>query len=125
MFVAARFIGGLGIGISTVASPLYISEISPPNYRGRLAGMFQFNIVFGILIAFASNAILARIGGDNAWRWMLGVAAVPSLIYALMCLGLPESPRWLIGRKGDRNAGLAVLKLIEPDTTEAQLSANG
>jgi SP family arabinose:H+ symporter-like MFS transporter len=124
MFVAARFIGGLGIGISTVASPLYISEISPPNYRGRLAGMFQFNIVFGILIAFASNAILARIGGDNAWRWMLGVAAVPSLIYALMCLGLPESPRWLIGRKGDRNAGLAVLKLIEPDTTEAQLSAH-
>jgi sugar porter (SP) family MFS transporter len=124
MFVVARFIGGLGIGISTVASPLYISEISPPNYRGRLAGMFQFNIVFGILIAFASNAILARIGGDNAWRWMLGVAAVPSLIYALMCLGLPESPRWLIGRKGDRNAGLAVLKLIEPESTEAQLSAH-
>ena len=70
-FIAARFIGGLGIGISTVAAPLYISEIAPPAYRGRLAGMFQFNIVFGIVIAFLSNALLAGIG-ENAWRWMLG-----------------------------------------------------
>lgn len=124
MFVAARFIGGLGIGISTVASPLYISEIAPPAYRGRLAGMFQFNIVFGILVAFASNAILARMGGENAWRWMLGVAAFPSLAYTLMCLGIPESPRWLIGRKNDRTAGLAVLKLIEPEKDDAQLSAH-
>lgn len=124
LFVIARFIGGLGIGISTVAAPLYISEIAPPNYRGRLAGMFQFNIVFGILVAFASNAILTRIGGENIWRWMLGIAAIPSLIYAIMCLGLPESPRWLIGRKNDRAAGLAVLKLIEPDKSDAQLSAH-
>ncbi|HSY42882.1 MAG TPA: sugar porter family MFS transporter [Candidatus Acidoferrum sp.] len=124
LFVIARFIGGLGIGVSTVAAPLYISEIAPPNYRGRLAGMFQFNIVFGILIAYASNAILSRIGGDNIWRWMLGIAAIPSLIYAVMCLGLPESPRWLIGRKNDRAAGLTVLKLIEPDKTDAQLSAH-
>ena len=109
MFIAARFIGGLGIGISTVAAPLYISEISPPAYRGRLAGMFQFNIVFGILVAFASNALLAGLGA-NAWRWMLGVAAFPSLLYTLMCFGLPESPRWLIGRKGDREAGLKVLQ---------------
>jgi MFS family permease len=122
-FVVARFVGGLGIGISTVAAPLYISEISPPAYRGRLAGMFQFNIVFGILVAFASNAALARIG-ENAWRWMLGVAALPSLVYTIMCLGLPESPRWLIGRKGDRAAGLKVLKLIEPDATPAQLEAH-
>ena len=123
MFVSARFIGGLGIGISTVASPLYISEIAPANYRGRLAGMFQFNIVFGIVIAFLSNAILAKLGGEQAWRWMLGVAAVPSVIYSLMCFGLPESPRWLIGRKNDRTAGLAVLKLIEPEKSETQLSA--
>src|SRR6185312_4701421 len=122
IFFVARFIGGLGIGMSTVAAPLYISEIAPPNYRGRLAGMFQFNIVFGIVIALASNALLARIGGENAWRWMLGVAAAPSLIYTVMCMGLPESPRWLIGRKNNRVAGLAVLKLIEPDKTEAQLS---
>ena len=103
-FIAARVIGGLGIGISTVVAPLYISEIAPPKHRGRLAGMFQFNIVFGILIAFVSNALLAGIG-ENAWRWMLGVAAFPSLLYALLCFGLPESPRWLLGRKGDREAG--------------------
>lgn len=124
MFIAARFIGGIGIGISTIAAPLYISEIAPPKYRGRLAGMFQFNIVFGIVIAFLSNAIIAKIGGENAWRWMLGVAAIPSLIYALMCFGIPESPRWLIARKGDRAAGLAVLKLIEPELPQAQLEAH-
>ena len=124
VFVAARFIGGLGIGISTVASPLYIAEIAPPAYRGRLAGMFQFNIVFGIVVSFVSNAVLARYGGEHAWRWMLGIAAIPSVIYAVMCFGLPESPRWLIGRKGDRAAGLAVLKLIEPEMSEARLSAH-
>ncbi len=119
-FIAARFIGGLGIGISTVAAPLYISEIAPPKYRGRLAGMFQFNIVFGIVIAFLSNALLAGIG-ENAWRWMLGVAAFPSLLYTVLCFGIPESPRWLIGRKGNREAGLKVLRLIEPDAPEAQI----
>jgi sugar porter (SP) family MFS transporter len=121
-FIAARFIGGLGIGISTVAAPLYISEIAPPAYRGRLAGMFQFNIVFGIVIAFLSNALLAGIG-ENAWRWMLGVAAFPSILYTILCFGIPESPRWLIGRKGDREAGLKVLRLIEPDAPESQIEA--
>ncbi|WP_395738990.1 MFS transporter [Prosthecobacter sp.] len=96
--ILARFIGGLGIGISTIAAPLYIAEISPPEHRGRLAGMFQFNIVFGIVVAFLSNYLLGGIG-ENAWRWMLGVAAVPSLIYLLLCLGIPESPRWLGGRE--------------------------
>jgi sugar porter (SP) family MFS transporter len=124
VFIAARFIGGLGIGVSTVAAPLYISEIAPPAYRGRLAGMFQFNIVFGILVAYASNAIIAHIGGDNAWRWMLGIAAIPSIIYSVLCFGLPESPRWLIGRKGDRAAGLQVLKLIEPDFSPDKLEAH-
>ncbi|MEI8288030.1 MAG: sugar porter family MFS transporter [Verrucomicrobiota bacterium] len=124
MFIAARVIGGIGIGISTVAAPLYISEIAPPAYRGRLAGMFQFNIVFGIVIAFLSNAIIAHFGGEHAWRWMLGIAAIPSIIYALMCLALPESPRWLLSRKGDRAAGLAVLKLIEPDFSWAKLEAH-
>jgi MFS family permease len=100
VFIAARFVGGLGIGISTVAAPLYISEIAPPDRRGRLAAMFQFNIVLGIVVAFASNALIGRIvAGPDAWRWMLGVAAVPSLIYSLMCLGLPESPRWLQMRR--------------------------
>jgi MFS transporter, SP family, arabinose:H+ symporter len=121
VFIAARVIGGLGIGISTVVAPMYISEIAPPKHRGRLAGMFQFNIVFGILVAFVSNALLAGIG-PNAWRWMLGVAAFPSLLYALFCLGLPESPRWLLSKKGDRQAALEVLQQIEPEMSKAEIA---
>ncbi len=121
-FIVVRVIGGLGIGISTVVAPMYISEIAPPQHRGRLAGMFQFNIVLGILIAFVSNALLSGIG-ENAWRWMLGVAAFPSLLYALCCFGLPESPRWLLSRKGDREAALQVLRRIEPDASEAEITA--
>ena len=82
-------------------SHVYLGDRAAQSIAGRLAGMFQFNIVFGILIAFVSNALLAGIG-ENAWRWMLGVAAFPSLLYAVFCLGLPESPRWLLSRKGDR-----------------------
>lgn len=122
IFIAARVVGGLGIGISTVVAPMYISEIAPPKHRGRLAGMFQFNIVFGILIAFVSNALLSGIG-ENAWRWMLGVAAFPSLLYALLCFGLPESPRWLLSKKGDREAALKVLQKIEPDAPTADIAA--
>jgi MFS transporter, SP family, arabinose:H+ symporter len=117
----ARFLGGIAIGVSTVAAPLYISEIAPAKDRGWMTGMFQFNIVFGILVAFASNALLAGTG-EHAWRWMLGVVAVPSLIYAAMCFGIPESPRWLIGR-GDRAAGLDVLRRINPTATDAELNA--
>jgi SP family arabinose:H+ symporter-like MFS transporter len=122
LFIAARVIGGLGIGISTVAAPLYISEIAPPRLRGRLAGMFQFNIVFGILIAFVSNALLAGIGA-NAWRWMLGVAAFPSFLYAALSLGIPESPRWLLSRKGDRAGGIDVLRRIQPDASAGEIEA--
>ena len=121
-FMLARLIGGLGVGISTVAAPLYIAEIAPPEHRGRLAGMFQFNIVFGILIAFVSNTLLGGIG-ENAWRWMLGVEAIPALIYSLMCFGLPESPRWLIGRKEDREAGLTVLRMIHPEASSADIES--
>lgn len=121
-FSIARFIGGLGVGISTVAAPLFISEIAPAGQRGRLAGMFQFNIVFGILIAFVSNTLLGEIG-ENAWRWMLGVEAVPALIYSFMCLGLPESPRWLIGRKEDRAGTIAVLRLMHPEASEIEIAA--
>jgi sugar porter (SP) family MFS transporter len=120
IFVTARFLGGIGIGISTVAAPLYISEISPAAFRGRLAGLFQFNIVFGCVVALVSNVVIAQVGGANSWRWMLGIAAFPSILYAIMCLGLPESPRWLLSRKGDRAAGLQVLQLIEPDLSQAQ-----
>lgn len=121
-FMAARFIGGIAIGISTVAAPLYISEISPARSRGRLAGMFQFNIVFGILIAFLSNYLLEDLG-ENAWRWMLGVMAIPSLAYTVACFGIPESPRWLICRKGNREEGVAVLKQISPESSEAEIAA--
>jgi MFS transporter, SP family, arabinose:H+ symporter len=102
---------------------MYISEIAPAKQRGRLAGMFQFNIVFGILIAFVSNWLLAGIGA-NAWRWMLGVAAFPSVLYALFCLGLPESPRWLLSRKGNRAAAIEVLQKIEPDSSKEQVVAD-
>ncbi len=119
-FMVARFIGGLGVGICTVAAPLYIAEISPPKYRGRLAGMFQFNIVFGILVAFLSNALLGDVG-PNAWRWMLGVEAIPALIYTLLCFGLPESPRWLIAHAGKLAAGLEVFRQINPGATQGEL----
>ncbi len=122
LFIVARVIGGLGIGISTVVAPMYISEIAPPRQRGRLAGMFQFNIVFGILIAFVSNALLAGVG-ENAWRWMLGVAAFPSVLYTAFCFGLPESPRWLLAKKGDRQAALGVLGRIEPEASNKDIAA--
>jgi MFS transporter, SP family, arabinose:H+ symporter len=121
-FIFARVIGGVGIGISTVAAPLYIAEIAPPRYRGRLAGMFQFNIVFGILVAYLSNALLSGTG-EHAWRWMLGVAAFPSLLYTALCFGLPESPRWLLGRRQDNAAGLRVLRLIRPEASEFEIAA--
>ncbi len=120
-FALARWIGGVGVGISTVAAPLYIAEISPPQFRGRLAGMFQFNIVFGILVAFLSNYLIGRFGGDEAWRWMLGVEAVPALIYTFLCIGLPRSPRWLITQRGDREAGIAILKRLRPKADEEEI----
>lgn len=99
-----RFIGGLGIGVSSVAAPTYVSEISTAKTRGRLVAMYQFNIVFGILIAFLSNYFLEGVSGANDWRWMLGVMAVPSLIYTAMVIGIPESPRWLVSKKKDHAA---------------------
>lgn len=94
-FSLFRFMGGIGIGVSSVVAPTYISEISTPATRGRLVAMYQFNIVFGILIAFLSNYFLEGFGGSSDWRWMLGVMAVPSIIYTVMVIGIPESPRWL------------------------------
>ena len=120
-FAIARFIGGFGVGISTIAAPLYIAEISPAGQRGRLAGMFQFNIVLGILVAYASNALIAKMG-DDAWRYMLGIEAVPALFYTVMCLGLPRSPRWLISRKGDRENAIHILAMIEPKATPESLN---
>jgi MFS family permease len=122
-FMLARFIGGVGIGAATVASPLYISEISPPERRGHLAGLFQFNIVFGILVGFASNFLLAKYVDPNiAWRWMLGISAFPALVYTLMCFSLPESPRWLISHAGRRQEGMDAFRVINPGFSEAQIT---
>jgi MFS transporter, SP family, arabinose:H+ symporter len=115
----ARFLGGIGIGVSTVAAPMYIAEISPPAQRGRLTALFQFNIVLGIVIAYVSNAALA--GVEHDWRWMLGVAAIPSVVYTVLSFALPESPRWLIGLRGEREAGLKVLRLVRPEASEEEL----
>ena len=96
IFSFFRFIGGIGIGVSSVVAPIYISEISTPATRGKLVALYQFNIVFGILVAYLSNYLLAGFGGENDWRWMLGVLAIPSLIYTILVVGVAESPRWLL-----------------------------
>ncbi len=105
-----RFLGGLGIGASTVAAPAYISEIAPARDRGRLVGLYQFNIVFGILVAFLSNFLLNGIS-DNDWRWMVGVEAFPALLYTLFALGIPKSPRWLITQGREAEAQEVLQKL--------------
>lgn len=117
-----RFLGGLGIGASTVAAPTYISEIAPARQRGRLVGLYQFNIVFGILVAFFSNYLLNGIS-ENDWRWMVGVEALPAIIYTLFSLGIPRSPRWLLTRGKEEAAG-HVLEYLGGDRTLAQLKAD-
>nr|WP_315157364.1 sugar porter family MFS transporter [uncultured Flavobacterium sp.] len=112
VFSFFRFIGGIGVGASSVAAPIYISEISSPENRGKLGTLFQFNIVFGILIAFFSNYFFEGFGGENDWRWMIGIVALPALIYSVIIIRIPESPRWLILTKKDDQAGLAVLEMI-------------
>ena len=122
MFSFFRFIGGLGIGVSSVAAPTYISEISTPKTRGRLVGMYQFNIVFGIFIAYFSNYLLKGVGGDNDWRWMLGVMAIPSLLYTIMVFGVPESPRWLITIKSNLQKARQVLVLVGAENPDADIN---
>ncbi|WP_300978319.1 sugar porter family MFS transporter [Flavobacterium sp.] len=116
VFSFFRFIGGIGVGASSVAAPIYISEISSPENRGKLGTLFQFNIVFGILIAFFSNYFFEGFGGANDWRWMIGIVALPALIYSVIVIRIPESPRWLILNKKDDQAGLAVLEMIYAPT---------
>lgn len=118
-----RFIGGVGIGVSSVAAPTYISEISTPATRGRLVALYQFNIVFGILVAFLSNYFLEGVGGANDWRWMLGVMAIPALIYSVMVLAVPESPRWLIARKNDTEGARRVMAKLGVPDVEAEVAS--
>ncbi len=118
-----RFIGGIGIGVSSVVAPTYISEISTPSTRGKLGAMYQFNIVFGILVAFLSNYFLQGVGGTNDWRWMLGVLAIPSIIYTVMVMGVPESPRWLVTKKNDLAKAKETLILIGVDDADAEIAS--
>jgi sugar porter (SP) family MFS transporter len=117
-----RLMGGIAIGVSSVAAPTYISEISNKNNRGKLVGMYQFNIVFGILIAYLSNYFLAGFGGDNDWRWMLAVLLIPAAIYTIMTLGLPESPRWLLSVKNDETGARKTLQAIGIDNIDETIN---
>ena len=115
MFAIFRFIGGLGVGASTVAGPIFISEIAPAKDRGKLVALYQFNIVFGILMAFVSNYLLKDFGAEP-WRWMIGIEALPAFIYFVMVFFIPESPRWLVTVKGDLKAPIPTLQVMDPDT---------
>jgi sugar porter (SP) family MFS transporter len=122
VFSFFRFLGGLGIGVSSVVAPIYISEISTPVTRGKLGALYQFNIVFGILIAFLSNYFLQGVGGANDWRWMLGVLAVPSIIYTALVFGISESPRWLITKKNDQAAAKKIMLQIGVVDVDAEVA---
>ncbi len=117
IFVMFRFLGGIGVGASSVVGPMYISEISPAASRGKLVGLFQFNVVCGILIAFVSNYLLFGVG-EEAWRWMLGVQAFPSLVFFVMVFFVPESPRWLIKQKRIDEAQKVFTQVGEPSPKE-------
>jgi MFS transporter, SP family, arabinose:H+ symporter len=122
MLVTARFLGGLGIGGSSVLGPMYIAEIAPAKWRGRLVGLFQFNIVFGILLAYFSNYVFGTLQlGDAEWRWKLGVSAVPALLFLLMLFGIPRSPRWLV-KKQRLDEARDVLRMIGEEHYERQLN---
>ena len=121
-FLFFRFVGGLGVGCSSVTAPMYISELAPASHRGRLVAMFQFNVVLGILIAFFSNYLLQDLG-ENSWRWMLGVQAFPATLFLILVLFIPESPRWLVVKKGLVDEALDILRLINPQKAESELTA--
>jgi SP family arabinose:H+ symporter-like MFS transporter len=120
--LAFRIIGGLGIGGSSVLAPMYIAELSPPKWRGRLVGFFQVNIVLGILVAYLSNFLIGRMNfGTTEWRWQLGIAAVPALFFLLMLFFIPRSPRWLAMKNRTAEA-LDVLRLTGTENPEQELS---
>lgn len=116
-----RFVGGLGIGGSSVLGPMYIAEIAPAKLRGRLVGLFQFNVVFGILLAYFSNYLIALAHfGPLEWRWMLGVAAIPAALFLVMLFGIPHSPRWLVEKRRVDEAR-EVLQHVGEENSEQEL----
>ena len=115
-FMAFRLVGGLGIGASSVLGPVYIAELSPAKWRGRLVAVFQFNVVFGIMVAYISNyAIRTMHLGAVEWRWQVGIATAPAIVFLVLLFGIPRSPRWLVSRARIDEA-LSVLKMLgDPD----------
>ena len=125
--MAFRFIGGLGIGGSSVLGPVYIAEIAPAKWRGRLVGTFQINIVIGILLAYLSNYSIARwIGGPEDWRWMFGVASVPAFLFLILLFTIPQSPRWLATQnRGEEAHGvLTLIGAADPEVELAEIQAS-
>ncbi|MBJ90249.1 MAG: MFS transporter [Woeseia sp.] len=120
-FSLCRLIGGLAVGTSSIVVPAYISEIAPPAARGRLVAIYQFQIVFGILVAFFSNFLLSGFL-SLGWRWMLGVEAIPALIYLLLVVRVPESPRWLLLHNDDENESRRIFRLIDPNTVDQTIN---
>jgi sugar porter (SP) family MFS transporter len=118
-FLFFRFIGGFGVGASSVTAPIYISEISPAGRRGKLVGLFQFNVVFGIVISYLSNYRIGRSSGDHSWRLMLGIQAVPSFLFLLLLRLVPESPRWLILHRNKVDDARAIFRQIDPAGADA------
>jgi sugar porter (SP) family MFS transporter len=116
-FSLLRFVGGLGVGVSSIVVPAYISEIAPAKYRGRLVALYQFQIVFGILIAFFSNYALSEFFSLD-WRWMLGAEIIPAVVFLAMVLGVPESPRWLLIRKHDEARAREILTVVSPGNVD-------
>lgn len=119
LFIFSRFLGGLAVGASSVAGPLYIAEVSPSHWRGRFVAFFQFNIVLGIVLAYFSNYLID--GFDNDWRWMLGVESIPALLFAILLFTIPESPRWLMGQ-GKEQEARRVLALVDDTNLEQQVA---
>ena len=122
-FMLFRLLGGLAIGASSVVAPMYITEIAPSKNRGKLVATFQFNIVFGIVIAYLSNYLLQGVGGEDSWRWMLGVVAIPSALYCVFIVFVPESPRWLMIHKGDYTAARLILQASDPEGVEEAIQS--
>jgi len=124
LFLLFRFLCGLAIGGSSVLAPVYIAEIAPPKQRGLLVGLFQLMIVLGILAAYLSNAVVGSIVAESAWRWKLGVTAVPALIFLVLLFGIPNSPRWLLlkGREAEARTALATIGLDQA-AAEGEIAA--
>lgn len=117
IFIFFRFLGGIGVGVSSVTAPIYISEISPAGSRGKLVGLFQFNVVLGILIAYLSNYFIGQTG-EESWRWMLGVQAFPALLFFVLIFLVPESPRWLLLQKGNEKQARLIMQQINSESYE-------